>query len=106
MSRHDGLSQWDVTVSTHLPGLSPAQAYVLALWSYGMVLARSCGITSVAVFLAPLLGAKENTVRQRLREWCYDAEDKRGTTRCRPLAPPSPAGERWRPRWAARSRRG
>ena len=81
MSRHDGLSQWDVTVSTHLPGLSPAQAYVLALWSYGMVLARSCGITSVAVILAPLLGAKENTVRQRLREWCYDAEDKRGTKR-------------------------
>jgi hypothetical protein len=81
VSRHDGLSQWYATVSTHLPGLSPAQAYVLALWSYGMVLARSCGITSVAVVLAPLLGAKENTVRQRLREWCYDAEDKRGTKR-------------------------
>ena len=81
MSRHDGLSQWHATVSTHLPGLSPAQASVLALWSYGMVLARSCGITSVAVVLAPLLGAKENTVRQRLREWCYDAADKRGPKR-------------------------
>ena len=68
-------------MSTHLPGLSPAQAYVLALWSYGMVLARSWGITRVAVVLAPLRGAKENTVRQRVREWCYDAEDKRGTKR-------------------------
>ena len=81
MSRHAGLSQWETTVSTHLPSLSRSQATVLALWSYGMVLARSCGITSVAALLAPLLGAKETTVRQRLREWCYDAEHKRGKHR-------------------------
>ena len=47
MSRHDGLSQWHTTVSTHLPHLSRAHAYGLAVWSYGMVLAQSCGITSV-----------------------------------------------------------
>ena len=81
MSRLDGLSQWDTTVSTHLPPLSQSQATVLALWSFGMVLARSCGITSGAALLAPLLGAKENSVRQRLREWCYDAKDKRGRKR-------------------------
>ncbi|MDQ5853243.1 MAG: transposase [Chloroflexota bacterium] len=68
-------------MSTHLPTLQRSQATVLALWSFGMVLARSCGITSVAALLAPLLGAKENTVRQRLREWCYDADDKRGKQR-------------------------
>lgn len=81
MSRPDGLSQWETTVSTHLPHLNRAQATVLALWSFGMVLARSCGITSVAALLAPLLEAKETTVRQRLREWCYDAQDKRGAKR-------------------------
>ncbi len=81
MSRLAGLSQWESTVSTHLPTLQRSQATVLALWSFGMVLARSCGITSVAALLAPLLGAKENTVRQRLREWCYDADDKRGKQR-------------------------
>ena len=81
VSRHAGLSQWETTVSTHLPSLSRSQATVLALWSYGMVLARSCGITSVAALLAPLLGAKETTGRQRLREWCYDAEHKRGKHR-------------------------
>jgi hypothetical protein len=81
MSRHDGLSQWYTTVSTQLPVLSPAHAYVLALWSYGMVLAQSCGITSVAALLAPLLATKEATLRQRLREWCYDANDKRGARR-------------------------
>ena len=78
MSRLDGLSQWESTVSTRLPTLQRSQATVLALWSFGMVLARSCGITSVAALLAPLLGAKEHTVRQRLREWCYAADDKRG----------------------------
>jgi hypothetical protein len=81
VSRPAGLSQSETTVSTHLPALSPAQATVLALWSFGMVLARSCGITSVAALLAPWLDAKENTVRQRLREWCYDAQHKRGTKR-------------------------
>lgn len=81
MSRHHGLSQWDTTVSTHLPHLSRAHAYVLALWSYGMVLTHSCGITSVTTVLAPLLACKENSLRQRLREWCYDAKDKRGTKR-------------------------
>jgi hypothetical protein len=81
VSRLDGLSQWETTVSTHLPTLSRAQATVLALWSFGMVLARSCGITSVAALLAPLLGAKETTLRQRLREWCYDKDDKRGAKR-------------------------
>ena len=81
MSRLDGLSQWETTVSIHLPTLTRAQASVLALWSFGMVLARSCGITSVAALLAPLLGTKENTVRQRLREWCYDKHHKRGPKR-------------------------
>ena len=81
MSRDDGLSQWHSTVSTYLPQLTPAQAYVLALWSYGMVLARSCGITSVAALLAPLLACKESALRQRLREWCYDSQDKRGAKR-------------------------
>lgn len=46
-----------------------------------MVLARSCGITSVAALLAALLSAKETSVRQRLREWCYDKQDKRGAKR-------------------------
>ncbi len=80
-SRLSGLSQWETTVSTHLPKLSRAHATVLALWSFGMVLARSCGITSVAALLAPLLAAKDPTVRQRLREWCYDTHDKRGAKR-------------------------
>jgi len=81
MSQLDTLSQWETTVSRYMPHLSRPQAYVLALWSYGMVLAKSCGITSVAALLARLLDVSYSTMRQRLREWCYDAEDKKGEKR-------------------------
>src|SRR5437763_12433616 len=81
MSRRKALSQWEDTVSTHLPHLSRPQAHVLALWSFGMVLAKSCGITSVAALLAELLGSSACTLRQQLREWCYDAQDKKGKHR-------------------------
>jgi len=46
-----------------------------------MVLARSCALTAVTVFLAVWLRRKEQTVRQQLREFCYEAEAKRGTQR-------------------------
>jgi hypothetical protein len=81
MSHPDSLSQWERTVSTYLPHLSRPQAGVLALWSYGMVLAKSCGITSVVARLSKLVSSSESTLRQRLREWCYDATDKKGEQR-------------------------
>jgi hypothetical protein len=64
-----------------MPHRSTPQATVLAMWSFGMVLAQSCGLTSVAWTLASLLGCRENTMRQRLREWCYDAPRKAGRKR-------------------------
>lgn len=65
-----------------MPHLSAPQASVLALWSFGMVISHSCGLTSVSSSLALLLGMKENSVRQRIREWYYAKEDKRGAGRC------------------------
>ena len=65
-----------------LAPLSKPQATVLALWSLGMVLARSCALTAVSAFLATWLGRKEPTVRQQLREFCYEATAKRGSARC------------------------
>lgn len=81
MTRSSGLSQWAETVSIHMPHLSKSVAAVLALWSFGMVMAKSCGLTTVAALLADLLQQPENTVRQRLREWYRDADDKRGAKR-------------------------
>src|SRR5262249_47840775 len=81
MSSWEGVSSWIATVSTHLPRLSPPQARVLALWSSGAVLAHNAGLTTVAALLAELVGQRENTVRQRVREWCYEAADKRASQR-------------------------
>jgi len=64
-----------------MPHLSQPQAFVLALWSYGIAVTRTCGRRTVAQFLALLLGQKDTTVEQRLREWCYAAKNKRGQKR-------------------------
>ncbi len=81
MSHSESLSQWIATVSTAFPKLSRPQAKVLAYWSYGMVLAKSCGITLVCAVLALHLGCSEGSLVQRLREWCYGAKDKKGDKR-------------------------
>ena len=81
MSHPEPLSQWIETVSSMLPKLSRPQAKVLAYWSYGMVLARSCGITLVCAALALQVDSSEQNLLQRLREWCYGAKDKKGQKR-------------------------
>jgi len=79
--RPEGLYQWAATVASRFPTLSRPQAFALALWSFGLVLARSCGLSSVALALAPLLGRPDNTLRQRLREFYQEAGRKRGPRR-------------------------
>ena len=46
-----------------------------------MVLARSCALSAVSLFLAQGLERQPNTVRQQLRAWCYEAHAKRGGPR-------------------------
>ncbi len=69
MSCQRAVYQWTEVVTSHMPQLSKPQATVLALWSLGMVLARSCALTAVSFFLAQGLGREPNTVRQQLREF-------------------------------------
>jgi hypothetical protein len=76
-----GFDQWLTTIMHHLSPLSKPQATVLALWSFGMVLARSCALTAVSHLVAKGLKRKEQTVRQQLRAWYYDVPRKRGTKR-------------------------
>jgi hypothetical protein len=64
-----------------LPKLSRPQAKVLAYGSYGMVLARSCGITLVCAALALQVDSSEQSLLHRLGEWCSSAEDKKGKQR-------------------------
>src|SRR5262249_48053778 len=76
-----GFDQWRTTIMQHLSHLSKPQATVLALWSFGMVLARSCALSAVSSLLAAGMQRKEQTVRQQLREWHYDARRNRGAKR-------------------------
>ena len=76
-----GFDQWLTTIMQHLSHVSKPQATVLALWSFGMVLARSCALTAVRSLLATGMQRKEQTVLQQLRAWYYDARRKRGPKR-------------------------
>jgi hypothetical protein len=81
MARRDPVYRWTQEVTTHLPHLSASQAAVLALWSVGMVLARSCALAAVALVVATWHGRQANTVRRQLREFCYETAAKRGDKR-------------------------
>jgi hypothetical protein len=48
MSRLPGLYQWNDVVGKRFPRLSKPMAACLALWSLGMIVARSCSLTAVA----------------------------------------------------------
>src|SRR5579872_3748269 len=82
MSRRERVLQWIPILSSYFPHLSAPQVEVLALWSLGFVFAQTGGITSIVVALASSWGCSEATLRQRLREWMYDAKDKKGDHRC------------------------
>ena len=81
MSRPLNIDQWISIVSSHFPRLSKPLATGLALCSFGMIVARSCGLTAVAGILAPLLGQSFNTVRERLRDTYREADAKAGACR-------------------------
>src|SRR6266540_4918010 len=78
MSDQTALYQWTAIVSARFEHLSKPQAAVLALWSLGLVLTRSCALTAVGLFWATALGQSEHAMRQRPREWCDAAADKAG----------------------------
>ena len=80
MSCHSRVTEWTTIIRLYLPHLSKPQATVLALWSLGMVLARSCALTAVATFLAVWLRRGDGRCGNSW-EFCYEAEAKRGDQR-------------------------
>ena len=81
MSCHPRVTEWTTIIQAHLPHLTKPQATVLALWSLGMVLARSCALTAVRACLATGLYRKADAVRQQWRAFGDEATAKRGTAR-------------------------
>jgi hypothetical protein len=77
----NALGRWTREVAEAFPDLTRPQVAGLAGWSFGMVLARCCALSTVALFLARLLGKQVNTARQRLREFYQEADAKRGPGR-------------------------
>ena len=76
----ESIHDWSATLRRHLP-LSRPQAKGLATWSMGVVASGSCGQTVVSYTLAQALGQKPDTVRQRLRAFCYEASARRDRKR-------------------------
>jgi hypothetical protein len=81
MSCQTPLYSWVGQVVAAFPQLSRPQATVLALYSFGAILAQRCGLNSVATMLAPLLGVRYLTIRSRLQEFYQPATVKSGTHR-------------------------
>jgi hypothetical protein len=75
------LYDWTRRVATAFPDLPAAHARGLAEWSFGLVLAHACGLATVALHLAAVVGQAVNTVRQRLRELYLPADHKPGAGR-------------------------
>jgi hypothetical protein len=68
-------------VGEMLPSLTKAEAEVLGLLSYGIVMLGGCGITRLSHGLAKIEQVPEQRLRQRLREFYYEAQAKRGKKR-------------------------
>jgi Transposase DDE domain len=64
-----------------LPSLSKAEAQVLGLLSYGILLLGGCGLTRLSHGLAEIEQVPTGRLRQRLREFYYEAGAKRGKKR-------------------------
>jgi hypothetical protein len=81
MPRPQPLDRWTDQVRAAFPNLSRPQATVLALYSFGMILAQRCGLSSVVTALVPVLGVGFHTLRSRLQEFYQPAAAKSGRHR-------------------------
>src|SRR5690348_10129256 len=68
-------------VGEMLPSLSKSQAMVLGFLSYGILILDGCGMSRLSQGLAKLEQVPAGRLRQRLREFYYEAEAKRGKKR-------------------------
>jgi hypothetical protein len=78
MPRLPQLTQWQKELEGRFPELPATTVLVLALYSFGMILAKASGLSSVVLFLASHLGGSPAALRKRLREFYLDAADKSG----------------------------
>lgn len=76
MKLNKHLKDWKQIVSQRFPELSLPQISGLASWSFGMVMTQSSSLTRVSTLIARVNQEKENTARQRLKEWYKEGKAK------------------------------
>lgn len=81
MSSSSTIQDWQKEVEQRFPQMKVGQTRVLAQASYAMMMTMHCGTTTISHWLAAYLEESPNTVRQRIREWFYEAKAKRGRKR-------------------------
>ena len=74
-------TRWFNMLATHFPNLSRSQVRTLALWSFAATLTQRIASSTSAFFLARLFDQPHNNMRQRLREFYWEAAQKPGTHR-------------------------
>lgn len=78
MPRPLQLTQWQGELARRFPDLPAPVVAVLALYSFGMILAKVCGLSCVALFLFEHLGSTYFALRKRLSEFYKEAHAKSG----------------------------
>ena len=79
MSRPLQLTSWKDHVAERFADFPAPVVAVLALYSFGLILAHASGLVTVVLFLAKHLATREHALRKRLREFYLDAADKSGS---------------------------
>src|SRR4051812_28649281 len=77
--RRTALSRWAALLRHRFPTWPSPQAFGLALWSIGIVLARSASLHAVVLALACWLPWNPLSLRKRLQEWYLEAAAKKGS---------------------------
>ena len=96
MSRPLQLTSWNHELKRRFPDLPAATVFVLALYSFGMTLAKVSGLSTVTLFLGKELGLSYDALRKRLSEFYKEApapaDDRRGRDRARTRRGPVAGG--------------
>jgi len=77
----DAFYQWHTRIDSLFGAILPHHRRALAEYSFGMVLAKCCGLTSVVAYLASYLCVGAHALRQRLREFYQPASAQIGFAR-------------------------
>lgn len=78
MPRPLQLTQWRREVASRFPNLPTTTVAVLALYSFGMILAKLSGLSAVSLFLSTTLAWPYHALRKRLSEFYKEASAKSG----------------------------